>query len=97
MRSGEVPWAVELKVPSGGQGQYYRHAIKQAVLYREFIRSAKQLHPWFERRGLDATRCSAAVVLPFHGPKAEHNSREISWLASLFDVHVATSTEASPA
>ena len=37
----ETPWAIEMKVAgSAGVGQYYRHAIAQAVLYREFIKQA---------------------------------------------------------
>ncbi len=44
MRQGSVPWAVEMKVRGGGGvGGYYRHAVGQAVLYRQFIRSAS---PW---------------------------------------------------
>lgn len=64
LRDGEIPWVVELKVASGGQGQYYRHAIAQAILYRDFVRSAAALHPWFRSHGLDATRCQAAIAFP---------------------------------
>lgn len=64
LRQGSVPWVVELKVASGGQGQYYRHAIAQVVLYREFVRSANALHPWFANHGLDASRCEAAIAFP---------------------------------
>ena len=31
-----VPWAIEMKV-NRSEGQYYRHAVAQAVLYRHFI------------------------------------------------------------
>ncbi|MGJ9423866.1 hypothetical protein [Aeromicrobium sp. CF3.5] len=65
LRDGSIPWAVEMKVEGGaGVGQYYRHAVAQAVLYREFIRQAHPLHEWFEDRGLDAAQCRAAVVVP---------------------------------
>jgi len=65
MRLGNVPWAVELKEPKGSSpGQYYRHAITQAVLYREFIKRCKQLHPWFAQQSLDARQCKAAVAFP---------------------------------
>ena len=41
LRDGSTPWAIEMKVQGGaGVGQYYRHAVAQAVLYREFIRRA---------------------------------------------------------
>ena len=65
LRDGSTPWAVEMKVQGGaGVGQYYRHAVAQAVLYREFIRKAAPLSPWFESHGLVAARCQAAVVVP---------------------------------
>lgn len=65
MRDGSTPWAIEMKVQGGaGVGQYYRHAVAQAVLYREFIRQATPLHFWFEERGLSASACEAAVVVP---------------------------------
>ncbi|HTN99062.1 MAG TPA: hypothetical protein VL068_00185 [Microthrixaceae bacterium] len=65
LRDGSTPWAVEMKVQGGtGVGQYYRHAVAQAVLYREFIRKATPLSPWFESHGLVATSCRAAVVVP---------------------------------
>ena len=41
------PWAIEMKVRLS-EGQYYRHAVAQAVLYRDFIRKATALHPWFD-------------------------------------------------
>jgi hypothetical protein len=65
LRSDATPWAIEMKVEGGGGiGQYYRHAVAQAVLYREFIRRATPLHFWFSNRDLDAARCQAAVVVP---------------------------------
>jgi hypothetical protein len=65
LRDGRTPWAVEMKVQGGaGVGQYYRHAVAQAVLYREFLRRAEIVRPWFLGRGLDAAICSAAVVVP---------------------------------
>jgi len=65
MRLGNVPWAVELKEPNGSsRGQGYRHAITQAVLYREFIRRAKDVHGWFANKKLNAESCKAAVAFP---------------------------------
>ena len=64
MRHKDVPWAVELKVPSHGGGEKYRYAISQAVLYREFIRRAVQIHPWFDENGMDANKCRALVAFP---------------------------------
>ena len=86
MRLGNVPWAVELKEPSGSsRGQGYRHAITQAVLYREFIRQAKDVHPWFTNQNLDAELCQAAVAFPLMENKdkpAEHQK-----LRKLFQQH----------
>jgi hypothetical protein len=72
LRDGSIPWAIEMKVAGGGGvGQYYRHAVAQAVLYRHFIRQADQLHWWFVDQGLEPTACRAAVVVPrMDGPSA---------------------------
>ncbi|MGY1915855.1 hypothetical protein [Blastococcus sp. SYSU DS0973] len=65
LRDGSTPWAIEIKIEgSGGVGNYYRHAVEQAVLYRHFIRQATYLAPWFEQFGLDHATCRAAVVVP---------------------------------
>jgi len=73
MHSEKVPWAVEIKEPKGSSvGEDYRHAITQAVLYREFIRRAKELHSWFERQSLDASQCRAAIAFP----KMESNQKQ---------------------
>jgi len=74
LRDGTTPWAIEMKVRgSQGVGQYYRHAVHQAVLYREFIRTATPLAPWFDRQGLIQAECRAAVVTPQgHGRVAAH-------------------------
>ncbi|MBW2573510.1 MAG: hypothetical protein JRE61_14580, partial [Deltaproteobacteria bacterium] len=50
--------------PSPGVGEQYRHAISQAVLYREFIRHTSQIHPWFNENGMRASKCKAAVAFP---------------------------------
>jgi hypothetical protein len=65
LRDGRTPWAIEMKVAgSAGVGQYYRHAIAQAVLYREFIKRATPLHWWFDAKNLTADYCEGAVVVP---------------------------------
>ena len=66
LHDGDVPWCVELKVATGGQGEYYRHALTQAVLYREFLRSAVPIHAWFTTIGaaLNPSRSRAAVAFP---------------------------------
>jgi hypothetical protein len=87
LREGEVPWAIEMKV-NRGEGQYYRHAVAQAVLYREFIRQATSLHFWFEKFGLDATRCRAAVVVPTIGSPVFGD--RLRALCDLFDVALVT-------
>lgn len=64
LRSGDVPWVVELKVNSAGQGEYSRHAIALAVLYRHFVRTASSHNVWFAARGLAKEKCSAAIAIP---------------------------------
>ena len=66
VRIGPVPWALEMKIApsSGGLRQYYRHAIVQAVLYREFIKRSTPLQGWFLGQGLNRALCRAAVVVP---------------------------------
>ncbi|MCA1792803.1 MAG: hypothetical protein LC660_02840 [Desulfobacteraceae bacterium] len=65
MRDGNIPWAVELKEPTGSSiGQDYRHAVTQAVLYREFIKKASSMHEWFSGLGLTASECRSAVAFP---------------------------------
>lgn len=87
MKDGSTPWAIEMKVQGGGGvGQYYRHALVQAVLYREFIRNAKPLHPWFNDRGLDATACQAAVVIPRIQAVRAHWLQRLETLCAVFDV-----------
>jgi hypothetical protein len=89
LRDGSTPWAIEMKVQGGaGVGQYYRHAVAQAVLYREFIRRATPLHdPWFVDQHLDATKCEAAVVVPrLTNPRHSHWRDHVVRLCDAFDV-----------
>ena len=52
-RIGDVPWVVELKVrEGGGAGSYFRHAVAQAILYREFTRIEHRLAIRFNQEGL---------------------------------------------
>jgi hypothetical protein len=65
MHREKTPYAVELKEPNGSSvGQNYRHAISQALLYREFIRRTPQLKDWFTQRDLDSEKCRAVVAFP---------------------------------
>jgi hypothetical protein len=89
---------VELKVKGPFHVRYYRQAICQVVLYREFIRHAKSFFPWFERHGLDPTQCRAAVAFPKPGclnRTAEVGFDDIKWLADLFRVEVVVLKDAS--
>lgn len=89
--TGNIPVVLELKVPEGaGQWQYFRAAVGQVALYREFIRRAIGLHPWFVERNLDATKCRAAVAFPMMGSERERIAalEHVQYLASLFDVDV---------
>jgi hypothetical protein len=49
---------------SAGVGQYYRHAIAQTLLYREFIKRATPLHWSFDAKNLTAAHCKGAIVVP---------------------------------
>ena len=87
LRDGSTPWALEMKVNGGGGvGRYYRHAIAQAVLYREFIRQASPLHFWFEQQDLDATGCQAAVVIPEFSTASDRWRPRLQALSDLFGV-----------
>lgn len=68
LRVGRTPWALEMKVGGASGERYYRHAVHQAVLYRDFIRGATPLSHWFDRFNLDQAECEAAVVVPEGGP-----------------------------
>lgn len=90
MRIDNIPYVVELK-EGHSPGQYYRHAITQAVLYREFIKRAEKVHPWFKERGLDPEKCRAVVAFP---ELAKGNKKHQKLLeqhkkvASCFDVEI---------
>lgn len=88
----KVPWAIEMKVRLS-EGQYYRHAVAQAVLYRHFIRQAKDLHFWFDHYDLDATLCRAAVVVPEF--KTATWQARLTDLCEVFEVNLATVPEAA--
>jgi len=68
MRAGSTAWVVELKVATSGQGKAYLDAITQAVLYREFLRTATPVAIWLrERLGMqpeEELRVEAAVAFP---------------------------------
>jgi hypothetical protein len=86
LQVGGTPWAVEMKVVVSGGERYFRHAVHQAVLYRDFIRGARPLSDWFDRFKLDQTSCRAAVVVP-EGMSAAAEER-LRTVASAFDVAV---------
>jgi hypothetical protein len=91
MRHGETPWVVELKVTTGGQASYYRHAIAQAALYCNYIRTAVSVHKWSEMIGLVADNCGAVVAIPqFRGPRKSLLLADLVQSASEFGVSVAT-------
>lgn len=84
------PWAVELKDQDagGGHGAYLRHGIGQAVLYRQYIRSASALDPWFERHELKRTQCRAALAFPVAAASTGKTIARLSDLAARYDVEV---------
>lgn len=85
LRDGTTPWAIEMKV-NRSEGQYYRHAVAQAVLYRDFIRNATPLHFWFHKFDLDPTTCRAAVVVPTISTPGWH--ARLGAVCELFDVEL---------
>ncbi|WP_457202666.1 hypothetical protein [Nocardioides sp. HB32] len=87
-----IPWAIEMKV-NRSEGQYYRHAVVQAVLYRHFIRRATPLHFWFDQFGLDPTLCRAAVVVPT--VRTQMWQDRLSALCALFGVDLVVVDEAA--
>jgi hypothetical protein len=94
LRQGSTPWAVEMKVEGpAGVTLYYRHAVAQAVLYREFIRQAARLAPWFDGYGLDHTACRAAVVVPEIGAKQQRWSDRLHRVCEVFVVELVTVPE----
>jgi hypothetical protein len=94
LHKGRTPWAIEMKVDIDGRGTgiggYYRHAVSQAVLYREFIRAATPLHFWFQDQCLDANDCRAAVVVPdltAESARRDHRA-DLQAICKLFDVEL---------
>lgn len=94
LHKGRTPWAIEMKVDIGGTGTgiggYNRHAISQAVLYRQFIRAATPLHVWFTDQDLDADACRAAVVVPdltADNARRDHRA-DLQSICKLFDVEL---------
>lgn len=88
MHIGPTPYVVELKDGVASIGQYYRHAITQAVLYREFVKKATGLRRWFEKHNLDQATCRAVVAFPLDTRSSTTSLQELSALAELFEVEV---------
>jgi hypothetical protein len=94
--AGAVPWALELKIPSGGGGfgAYLRKGVAQAALYRHFLRSAAPMHAWMAAAGLDGTRTAAALVVPETAqPGAARQLENHERVAADLDVRVLTIRE----
>jgi len=89
MHDNEIPYAVELKINrSAGGGEYYRHAITQAVLYRDFIKTAKQLWPWFESQGMNAVACKGVVSFPKMAQRQKNVIRQHRRISELFGIEI---------
>ena len=85
-----VPYVVELKAGSS-QGQEFRHAFAQAVLYRQFIRKADipNMKCWFKSRSLDPGKCRAVVAFPkLTGKNSERLLKQHKALGRAFDVEI---------
>lgn len=85
MKDGTTPWVLELKVDSAGQGKYYRHAVSQAVLYRDFLRAATPLHGWFRQLGVRPEDFQGAVVFPQLKGTEEHRNQLLKPLRETAD------------
>ncbi len=86
----DIPYIVELK-EGHSPGEYYRHGITQAVLYREFIKRAVKLHLWFKIKGLDPWKCRAAVAFPELAKDNKKHQRLLDQhkkVAECFDVEI---------
>ncbi len=91
MYEGNVPWVVELKYAKRWAGQYFRHAISQAVLYREFIRKAPAVREFLQdERSLCAATCKALVAFPKVQELDSEQLKSLQKLAADFDVEVVT-------
>ena len=93
MREGNIPWVVELKYAKGWYGYWrcFRHAISQAVLYREFIRKTPAVRDLLQRnKGLDASACKALVAFPEPKSSDLDQINQLIELAADFDVEVST-------
>lgn len=91
MRNSSVPWVIEIieiKESADKAGEYLRHSVVQAVLYREYVRKAEHLHPWFKERDLAAEKCEAAVAFPALKQSNKEELEHVNDLATLFDVRV---------
>ena len=84
------PWAVELKdqEAGGGHGEYLRHGIAQAVLYRHYIRTTLELDAWFDFHGLRRTECQAALAFPTAAPSTVPKIGRLKEIAARYDVKV---------
>ena len=72
----------------GRPSQYNRHALTQVVLYREYLKSARHLHFWFEKQGLDMARLHAAVAFPRQYNWRKKDLAGVLALAKEFDVEI---------
>jgi len=95
--AGDVPWLVELKV-DGGQGSYIRDGIVQVALYRECVRRAASVDPWFRSMKLDRRKTRAALVIPpLVGKNREALLEDHLGLAKLFEVELIVEPRATKA
>jgi hypothetical protein len=89
MRQGDVPYVVELKIGNTVNGQYFRDAITQVALYREFLKQATPLHGWLKTAfGLDASCCEAVVAFPVDLDAKRDQVAALDEVAAYFGVHV---------
>jgi hypothetical protein len=88
MKEGNVPWVVELKYRTKWDGGYFRHAISQAVLYREFIRKCRAVHGFLQNEKLDPGACKALVAFPKPEDYEPEKMESLRKLAEEFDVEV---------
>ena len=89
MKEGNVPWVVELKYRTKWDGGYFRHAISQAVLYRQFIRKAPAVRKFLQdEMGLEVAECKTLVAFPKTQDLDSEQLKSLRELAADFDVEV---------
>jgi len=83
LRDGRTPWVTEVKArKSPPRLTSYYEGLVQTVLYTDYVRSARPVYDWFERRGLDAASARGVLAIPPLTPHSR-NSDVLTHTSSL--------------